>query len=105
MALCKRKNMSTLDKIIENRSLIKSLCARFGAKHIRVFGSVARQEDTEESDIDFIVELPGGYDLFKQRMPLTDALKRLLDKDIDLIPEHELNQYLRESVLSEAIAL
>ena len=47
-----------------------SACRQFAAHHIRVFGSAARGEDRPDSDIDFLVEFPTGYDLFAQRLPL-----------------------------------
>ncbi|MBL4743054.1 MAG: nucleotidyltransferase domain-containing protein [Cycloclasticus sp.] len=92
-----------LDEIQRNKARIESLCQEFGAKHIRVFGSVARRAEKEDSDIDFVVEFPQGYDLFKQRLPLAEALQKLLNRKIDLIPEHELNKHLRQPILSEAI--
>jgi predicted nucleotidyltransferase len=43
-----------------------------------MFGSVARQEENVGSDIDFLVDFPRGYDLFTQRLPLTEKLVELL---------------------------
>ncbi len=48
---------------------------------------------------------PRGYDLFKQRMALTESLRQLLHRPVDLIPEHEISPHLRERVLKEAVAL
>lgn len=70
-----------------------------------VFGSVAKGEESTSSDVDFLVTLPRGYDMFTQRLPLCEALAELLNRDIDLIPEHELNRHLRDHVLAEAISL
>ena len=52
-----------------------------------------------------MVDFPQGYDLFSQRLPLTERLARLLNRHVDLIPEHELNRHVREQVLSEAVEL
>ncbi len=70
-----------------------------------MFGSVSRGEETAQSDIDFLVELPRGYDMFGQRLALSDALERTLSRPIDPVPEHELSRHLRERVLAESIAL
>lgn len=94
-----------LEEIRRNKESIESLCQQFGAKHIRVFGSVARREEKEGSDIDFVVEFPKGYDLFKQRLPLIEKLEELLHRKVDLIPEHELNKHLKQPILSEAIRI
>jgi predicted nucleotidyltransferase len=55
--------------------------------------------------VDFLVVLPVGYDLFTQRMPLTQGLRDLLRRNVDLIPEHELNPHLRSHILDEAISI
>lgn len=82
-----------------------SLAASYGARRLRVFGSVSRGEETADSDIDLLVELPRGYDMFERRLALSDALERVLSRPIDLVPEHELNRHLRDRVLAESVAL
>ncbi len=94
-----------LDQLRQMNTHLNSMAAQFGASRLRVFGSVARGEETPDSDVDFLVELPRGYDLFTQRMPLTLGLQDLLHRKVDLVPEHELNPHLREHVLSEAVFL
>lgn len=94
-----------LDALHQQRDHIHAACRQFGAGRIRVFGSVARGEERPDSDIDFLVDFPPGYDLFGQRMPLAERLAEITGRRLDLIPEHELNQHLREAVLKEAIEL
>jgi uncharacterized protein len=94
-----------LDELHEKRDVIQTLSRRYGARRIRVFGSVARREERADSDVDFLVDFPRGYDLFAQRMPLTDQLARLLKRPVELIPEHELNRHIREQVLREVVEL
>lgn len=52
-----------LDDMRANKNTILALGLQYGAKHIRVFGSVARYEERPDSDIDILVEFPRGYDL------------------------------------------
>ncbi len=94
-----------IDELHAKREVITELVSRYGARHIRVFGSVARGEERPDSDVDFLVELPRGYDLFAQRLPLTEQLADLLKRRVELIPEHELNRHIREQVLKEAVEL
>ncbi|MAT64231.1 MAG: nucleotidyltransferase [Gammaproteobacteria bacterium] len=94
-----------LDEIRANKASILSLGNRFGARHIRVFGSVARGEERPDSDVDFLVELPRGYDMFTQRLPFTEELSNLLKRRVEVIPEHELNRHIRDKVLREAVDL
>ena len=94
-----------LDELRQKKHLIDALANQFGAKHVRVFGSVARREERFDSDVDFLVDLPRGYDLFSQRIPLTEGLENLLHRKVELVPEHELNRHIREQVINEAVEL
>ena len=94
-----------LDQLRLMNARLNSIAAQFGASRLRVFGSVARGEETSDSDVDFLVEFPRGYDLFTQRMPLAQGLGDLLNRKVDLVPEHELNPHIKAQVLAEAVAL
>ena len=96
---------SLLTTLQAQREAIVEAAKQFGARRIRVFGSVARGEENSTSDIDFLVDLPPGYDLFAQRLPLAERLTEITGRHVDLIPEHELNRHLRPHVLAEAIDL
>jgi len=85
-----------------HKNEIERAAAAFGARRIRVFGSVARGDDMPGSDIDFLVDFPEGYDMFAQRLPLAEKLAEMTGRRIDLIPEHELNAHIRDQVLNEA---
>ena len=94
-----------IDELRANKETIIALADRYGARRIRVFGSVARGEERPESDVDFLVDFPCGYDLFTQRLPLMQGLADLLHRRVELIPEHELNRHIREQVIKEAVLL
>jgi predicted nucleotidyltransferase len=94
-----------LDQLHAQRDAIHMLSRQYGARRIRVFGSVARREERADSDIDFLVDFPRGYDLFAQRLPLADQLAQLLKRPVELVPEHELNRHICEQVLREAVDL
>lgn len=94
-----------LDQLRAQREEIEGLGRRYGARRVRVFGSVARRQDRPDSDVDILVEFDRGYDLFAQRLPLARDLSDLLGRDVDLVPEHEINPHLRGRILSEAVAL
>jgi len=72
---------------------------------VRVFGSVARRGERADSDVDFLEDFPRGYDLFAQRLPLADKLVELLQRPVELIPEHALNRHIRDQVMQEAVNL
>ena len=97
--------MTLIDTLRLQKDAINALAARYGARRIRVFGSVARGEERPDSDVDFLVDYPPGYDLFLQRMPLAEALEGVTGRRIDLLPEHELHWYIKDRVCAEAVGL
>jgi len=94
-----------LDTLRRHGDAIRELGGRYGARRIRVFGSVARGEERPDSDVDFLVDFPRGYDLFAQRLPLAEGLAALVGRRVELVPEHELNRHIRDRVLNEAVEL
>ena len=64
-----------LEQLQQMNAQLNSLAERYGATRLRVFGSVARGEETSDSDVDFVVELPRGYDMFSQRIALQQAIQ------------------------------
>ncbi len=94
-----------LDDLHHRKSAIDAIARRYGAERIRVFGSVARRQEQPDSDVDFLVDFPVGYDIFAQRLPLAEDLATLIGRKVDLVPEHELSRHIRRQVLNEAVDL
>lgn len=94
-----------LNDLRDQKEEIEALSEQYGARRIRVFGSVARGEERQDSDVDFLVDFPQGYDLFTQRLPLAEKLADLLHRNVELVPEHELNRHIRDHVIEEAVDL
>ena len=90
--------------ILRRRDQILEIAARHGARNIRVFGSVARGEDEERSDVDLLVEMEPGRSLL-DRIALGQDLEDLLHRDVDVVNEKALHHWIRERELSEAVPL
>lgn len=75
---------------------------RFGVKRLALFGSVARDEMREDSDIDVLVEFDGPA-TFDGYMDLKFFLEALLDKPVDLVTDKGLRKEIRPYVEKEAI--
>ena len=88
----------------EKRDEILRIANKRGARNVRVFGSAARGEADEESDIDFLVNMEPGRNLFDMGGLVMD-LKELLGRDVDVVTERGLKPRIRERVLREAVAL
>lgn len=94
-----------MDKLIaENRDAILELAKTHGARHVRVFGSMARGDAGPESDVDILVELEKGRDLFDLGALLMD-LQELLHRKVDVVTEQALHQRIRNKVLKESVNL
>jgi len=86
------------------REEILRICAKYGARNVRVFGSAARGEADEESDIDFLVEMEAGRSLFDLG-GLQYELEQLLGRPVDVVTERGLKARIRERVLKETVPL
>ena len=96
--------MSDLEQIKEKAPALRNIAARHGARNIRIFGSVARNEADSESDIDFLVDMEPGRSLFDLGGLYMD-LRNLLGRDIDVVTEQGLRERIRDRVLKEAVPL
>ncbi len=88
----------------QNREQILKVAERYGAYNVRVFGSVARGEADEASDIDFLVNLEAGRSLMDLGGLLYD-LQNLLGVPVDVVTENGLRTRIRERVIQESIPL
>jgi predicted nucleotidyltransferase len=77
---------------------------RRGGHNVRIFGSVARGEDADNSDIDLLVDFDSGVGLV-DLVGLGRELTELLGADVDVVPGDALKPGLRDRVLAEAIPL
>lgn len=96
--------MNVQELLKTKREDILYIAAKHGARNVRVFGSVARGEADEKSDIDFLVEMEPGRSLLDMGGLLME-LQDLLGRDVDVITEGGLKPRIRERVLKEAVVL
>lgn len=93
-----------LTSVRERRDRILELAARRGATNVRIFGSAARGDSDDASDIDFLVEMEDGRSLLDRGGLLMD-LKELLGRDVDVVTEAALAEGAKRRVLDEAVPL
>jgi predicted nucleotidyltransferase len=94
--------MQAGELVAQRRSDILAIAAHYGARNVRVFGSVARGETDEASDIDFLVELQPDRSLFDLG-GLVAELTDLLGRPVDVVTVRGLKDRIRERVLAEAV--
>ena len=97
--------MVTLDTLrVERREEILRLARRHGAHSLRVFGSVARGEATDDSDLDLLVAWEPGRSLL-DHAGLVQDLQELLGIKVHVGTEKSLHWYVRDRILREATPL
>lgn len=87
-----------------NRDKILETAHKHGAVNVRIFGSAAKGNLNEESDVDFLVEMGPNPSPFFPGGLLMD-LKEILNRDVDIVTPNGLNGRIRDQVLNEAIRL
>jgi len=93
-----------IEELRARREEILRIAAKRGARHVRVFGSVARGDADERSDVDFLVDLEQGRSLLDLGGLLMD-LQKLLGRPVDVMTERGLKARIRNRVLEEAVPL
>lgn len=94
----------TIQMLQEQRDAVLEIARRHGVTSVRVFGSVARGDESAESDIDLLVTTgPEVSPWFPAGLVLD--LEELLGRHIDVVTEKGLNPLLRDQVLTEAVPL
>jgi predicted nucleotidyltransferase len=96
--------MSITAQIKDRRDEILRINARHGAGNVRVFGSVARGEETPESDLDILVDVTGETTPWFPGS-LAAGLEQLLGRRVQVVIRRSLSPLIRESVLREAVPL
>jgi predicted nucleotidyltransferase len=81
------------------------LLTKHGANNVRIFGSVARGEADEKSDIDLLIDYCSERRTPWFPLPLIRELEALLGCKVDIVTEQGLKDRIRERVLKEAIPL
>jgi len=90
--------------IEEIREKILPILKKYEVKRAGIFGSMARNEETEKSDIDILVELPDEASLL-DLVGLKMELEEVLRKKVDVLTYDSIYPPLREPILSEEVAI
>jgi len=90
--------------ITDKREDILRIASARGAYNVRLFGSVVRSEYTENSDVDFLVDMEDGRSLLDLGALLVD-LEDLLGRRVDVASENGLRGRIRSRILQEAVPL
>lgn len=91
-------------RVIDRRDDLIAAAEAHGVRRLRVFGSVARGEDTADSDLDLLADLPPDLGLFGLS-ELTGQLEEIVGTRVDLISGSDLKAAVHERVLRDLVLL
>jgi hypothetical protein len=95
--ICTMTKEEILKKLEDHRDTIRG----FGVRRLGIFGSYARGEQNEGSDMDFLVEFESAT--FDNYFDLKFFLERLFGCDVDLVIEDTIKPRIRSTILGEAV--
>ena len=90
--------MKTIDKFSRQ---LQEITSKNGALNVRFFGSMAKGTATPSSDLDLLVDLAPGRDLF-DLIGMKQEIEALTGLRVDIVTERSLSKHLREKILHEA---
>jgi predicted nucleotidyltransferase len=86
------------------RAEVLQIAEKYGVKNIRVFGSVARGEDDEKSDVDLLAEFPEGTTYIRY-FTFVHELEKILSCKVDIVSQIGLKPRIREIVMREVLPI
>jgi len=97
--------MNEKELILQKLTLLKSeISQEYHISSLALFGSVARGEQTPDSDVDLLVDFSDTPDLLRF-IELEEKIKAVLGRDVDLVPRRKLRTELFEQIENEKIAV
>ena len=95
------KRDEILTYLQENKEIFHEL---FGIRKIGLFGSFAREQQTELSDVDILIEMDSMTEnIFDKRLQLQELLMTRFTRKVDICHEQAIKPFFRDLILKEAI--
>jgi len=88
-------------KLMDNRERILMSAREHGVQSLKLFGSAARMQDQEKSDVDFLVSLEDDRSLF-DLIRFKHDVEDILHRDVDVVTENAIHHSIRDEILNEA---
>jgi len=99
-----KQGLGVAEIIGNKREQVLALAAQHGAANVRIFGSVARNEASDESDVDMLVTFPKENSIF-DLVALWLDLQDLLGREVSLVTDSMLRDRFQANVLEDAVTL
>jgi predicted nucleotidyltransferase len=89
--------------VLTTRAVLPDIRKKYGVKRIGIFGSCARNEQTDKSDVDILVEFNQGKATFDNFMQLASFLEDIFTRHVDLLTSDGMSKHLRPFIEKEVI--
>lgn len=105
MSIATQSSLALRDLIGAHRGELDAGLVKYGARNPRLFGSVARGDATQGSDIDILVDLdPADGNILFRTGGLNDEFRRILGRDVDVFCAELLKHKISAAALADTIA-
>ncbi len=93
-----------IPKVLDKSKLkITEICSKYQITELSLFGSQVRGDFSPDSDFDFLVEFSADAEIgFIKLCFIQEELEKVVEKDVDLVPEKGLKKLIRQEVLDES---
>lgn len=96
--------MNGLELLSKHKLQITEIAKENGIFNVRVFGSVVKNEEHAESDIDLLVSIEDGRTLF-DLIRFKQSVEQLLKRKVDVLSDQAVHEVLKERITEEAVQL
>lgn len=93
--------MPLRDDLRSRRDQLVAIAARHGASNLCLFGSVLRQEERPDSDVDLLIDMAEDRG-FADYLALIEELESLIERRVDVVIERSLSPHFRPYIEAEA---
>jgi len=97
-----KKSLDEIKEVLNKHK--EELKRRYGVKEIGIFGSFARGEEKDDSDVDILVEFDGPIGFFKF-LELEEFLSNLISRKVDLVSKKALKPHIGKHILEEVVTV
>jgi predicted nucleotidyltransferase len=106
MSIATPSSLALRELIVAHRDELEAVMRRYQASNPRLFGSVARGDAAQDSDIDILVDLdPKDGNILFRAGGLNEEFRRILGRDVDVFSAGLLKRPVSETALADAVAL
>lgn len=106
MSTVSSESRAIREALMARRDIVDEILDRYGATNLRLFGSVARGEASDRSDLDLLVDLsPGGGNELLRVSGIAEELSQLLDRRVDVVTPSLLRDEVSATALADAVAV